>query len=89
MQNVLEISHPSCGTVLALSHVIFAAQLQKIVGGKVAVSPLSLGMKTLLGKQGSPGRTCALWAVEQPQLADADGRPEGSSPSCSTDFVPC
>jgi hypothetical protein len=59
------------------------APLHLVIGEKVAVSPQSLEVKILLGEQVSPGRTCAQWAVEQPQLAGTDGRPEGSCLSCS------
>jgi hypothetical protein len=39
----------------------------------VAISLPSPEVKTLLGEQVSPGRTCAEQAVELPQLVGADG----------------
>jgi hypothetical protein len=44
-----------------------------VIGDKVTISPLNPGMRTLLGEQLSPGRTCVQQAVEQPQLLGADG----------------
>jgi hypothetical protein len=41
-------------------------------GEKVAISPWI--PEVILEEQFSPGRTHAHWAVEQPQLPDADGR---------------
>jgi hypothetical protein len=35
--------------------VLLKAQLQIVIGEKVAISPLSQGVKTLLGEQVSPG----------------------------------
>jgi hypothetical protein len=67
--------------------VFLAALFHTVIGEKVAVTPLSLGMKALLGEQLSPGRTCAEWAVEQPVLQGVNGGPEGSCPSCSVIYI--
>ena len=56
------------------STLSWLALLHTIYGDKVALSPLSLRVKTLLGEQVSPGRTHAQRAVDQPQLTGADGR---------------
>ena len=42
-----------------MPRVLLDTQLQTVIGEKVAISPLSLGVKTLLGEQISPGGTCA------------------------------
>ena len=57
--------------------VFLTAMLQTVIGEKMAISPLSPGVKALLGERVSPGGTCAQRAVEQTQLVGADGRPEG------------
>jgi hypothetical protein len=56
------------------STLSWLALLHTIYGDKVALSPLSPRVKTLLGEQVSPGRTHAQRAVDQPQLTGADGR---------------
>jgi hypothetical protein len=48
------------------------APLHTVIGEKVAVSPPSPEVKTLLGEQVSPGWTCAQWALEQPQLTNLE-----------------
>jgi hypothetical protein len=59
------ILHPMCS---------WPAPLHTVIGEKVAVSPPNSGVKTLLGKQVSPGRTHAQQAMEQPQFTSADVR---------------
>jgi hypothetical protein len=44
-----------------------------IIGENMAFSPLSPGVRALLGDQLSSGRTCVKKAVDQPQLLGADG----------------
>ena len=56
--------------------MLLAAQIQTVIGEKVAISPSSSGVKTLLGEQVSPDRTHAQLVVEQPKLMGADGGPE-------------
>jgi hypothetical protein len=46
--------------------------LHTVIGEKMAISPTSPGVKTLLGEQVSPVGTCAQQAVDQPQLRGAD-----------------
>ena len=41
------------------------APLHTVIGEKVAISPLSLGVKALLGEQLSPAETCVRRTVEQ------------------------
>ena len=48
------------------------ALLQTVIGEKVAISPLSLGVKALLGDQFSLFGTSAQRVVEQPQLPSTD-----------------
>ena len=57
--------------LLAVSH------LQIVIRDKVAISSPILGVNGLLEEQLFSGGTRAQWAVEQPQLPGADGRPEG------------
>ena len=66
VQDVPLIFHPVCSR---------PAQLHTVIGEKVAVSPLGSGVKTILGEQVIPGGTHAQLAVENPQLAGADGVP--------------
>ena len=63
---------PAAVSLFLCSMCSWLAQIHTIIGGKVAISSLSLGVKALLGEQVLPGWTCAQWAVEQPQLAGAD-----------------
>lgn len=51
------------------------APLHTVIGEKVTVSPLSLGVKTLLEAQISSGGIHAQGAMEQPQLMSTNGRP--------------
>lgn len=67
---------PGCCTVLA-PHVLLAAQIQTVIGEKLAISPLSLGVKPLQGEPFSPGRTSVQRCVAQLQLTAAGGRLEG------------
>jgi hypothetical protein len=60
-----------------MPRVLLDTQLQTVIGEKVAISPLSLGVKTLQGEQVSPGGTRAQTVVNQPQLRGADGGLEG------------
>lgn len=53
------------------------------------VLPVLTAVSALLEDQLFPGGTRAQGAVEQPQLIGADGGPERSCPSCSTDLAPC
>jgi hypothetical protein len=74
---------PRCSTDLQPC-VLLTAQLQTVIGEKVANLPLSPGVKALLGEQRSPGGTRAQWTVDQPQLWGGDGRPKKSWPNSST-----
>ena len=51
----------------------YLLQFLTVIGEKVEISPLNLGVRTLLGEQLSPGETCVQRAVEQPQVLSADG----------------
>lgn len=53
----------------------WTAPLQRIIREKVAISPLSPGVKVLLRKQLFPCRTRAQQAVQQPQLLGANSGP--------------
>jgi hypothetical protein len=44
----------------------YLLQFLTVIGEKVEISPLNLGVRTLLGEQLSPGETCVQRAVEQP-----------------------
>jgi hypothetical protein len=56
MQMVTGGSCPSYSTVL-MPHVLLAILLQTVIGEKMAISPLSLREKALLGEKVSPGGT--------------------------------
>ena len=47
--------------------------LWTVIGEKVAISPLSPGVRALLGDQLSLGMICLQKPVEQPYLSGADG----------------
>ena len=53
--------------------MLLAGPTLDIIGENMAFSPLSPGVRALLGDQLSSGRTCVKKAVDQPQLLGADG----------------
>ena len=85
LKNLSQPLNSSCVPVLLTTH------LQTVIGEKVAILPLCLVGKTLLGEEVSPGCTCALHTVEKPQLVGGDGGPihdflkrKNSLPHCGT-----
>jgi hypothetical protein len=48
--------------------MLLTTPLYTVIEEKVTISPLSLGVKALLGEEVSPCRTRAQWAMEHPQF---------------------